>query len=205
MRIDSYPLGQLQANCYFLTQGSDCIIIDPADSADFILEKIQRERLSLVALLATHGHFDHIMAVGEIQLSYDIPLYIHDEDLFLVKRLNETAKHFLGFDPAAIPPKSTLSLSSGALNVGSFEFDIIHTPGHTPGSCSIYVKEENSVFTGDTLFKQGIGRYDHSYSDKKTLFNSLKTLFKLPEETIVYPGHEDITTIGEEKLALQIF
>lgn len=205
MRIDSYPLGQLQANCYFLIHGSDCVIIDPGDSADFILEKIQRERLNLVALLATHGHFDHIMAVGEIQLSYDVPLYIHDDDLFLVKRLNETAKHFLGFDPAAIPPKSTLSLSSGALNVGSFEFDIIHTPGHTPGSCSIYVKEENSVFTGDTLFKQGIGRYDHSYSDKKTLFNSLKTLFKLPEETIVYPGHEDITTIGEEKLALQIF
>ncbi len=199
MRIDSYPLGQLQANCYFLTQGNGCIIIDPADSADFILEKIQRERLNVIALIATHGHFDHIMAVGEIQLSYDVPLYIHDDDLFLVKRLNQTAQHFLGYDPAAIPPSNTISLGAGALNVGSFEFDIIHTPGHTPGSCSIYVKEENSVFTGDTLFKQGIGRYDHSYSDKKTLFNSLKTLFKLPEETIVYPGHEDITTIGEEK------
>lgn len=199
MRIDLYPLGQLQANCYFLTRGSDCVIIDPADSADFILEKIQRERLNLVALIATHGHFDHIMAAGEIQLSYDVPLYIHSDDLFLVKRLNETAKHFLGFDPAVIIPKNTLSLDEGVLHVGSFMLDIIRTPGHTPGSCSIYVKEENSVFTGDTLFKQGIGRYDHSYSDKKTLFNSLQTLFELPEETIVYPGHEDITTIGEEK------
>lgn len=204
MRIDSYPLGQLQANCYFLTQGNDCIIIDPGDSADFILEKIQRERLNVIALIATHGHFDHIMAVGEIQLSYDIPLYIHDDDLFLVKRLNKTTKHFLGFDPAAIPPRNTISLGAGALSVGSFEFDIIHTPGHTPGSCSIYVKEENSVLTGDTLFKQGIGSYDHSYGDKKVLFNSLKTLFALPEETIVYPGHEDITTIGEEKLILQL-
>ncbi|MGB4966481.1 MAG: MBL fold metallo-hydrolase, partial [Microgenomates group bacterium] len=134
MRIDSYPLGQLQANCYFLTQGSDCIIIDPADSADFILEKIQRERLNLVALLATHGHFDHIMAVGEIQLSYDVPLYIHDDDLFLVKRLNETAKHFLGFDPAVTAPKETISFKAGSLEIGDFAFNVIHTPGHTPGS-----------------------------------------------------------------------
>lgn len=200
MRIDSYPLGQLQANCYFLTQGNDCIIIDPGDSADFILEKIQRERLNLVALLATHGHFDHIMAVGEIQLSYDVPLYIHDDDLFLVKRLNETAKHFLGYDPAAIPPKKMLPLTPG---VGEFSLNVIHTPGHTPGSCSFYIVEENSVFTGDTLFKQGIGNYDHSYSDKKVLFSSLKTLFALPEETIVCPGHEDVTTIGDEKLSLQ--
>ncbi len=205
MRIDSYPLGQLQANCYFLTQGSDCIIIDPADSADFILEKIQRERLNLVALLATHGHFDHIMAVGEIQLSYDVPLYIHDDDLFLVKRLNETAKHFLGFDPAVIAPKETISFKAGSLEIGDFAFNVIHTPGHTPGSCSVYVEEENSVFTGDTLFKEGIGSYDHLYSDKKVLFASLKTLFELPEETIVYPGHEDITTIGEEKHSLQLF
>ena len=94
MTIKKYSLGELQANCYFLIEGKDCLIIDPADDASFILEEIQRQQLNLVGMLATHGHFDHIGAVGEIQLSFNVPLYIFKEDRFLIDRLNETAKHF---------------------------------------------------------------------------------------------------------------
>ena len=87
MNILSFSLGQLQTNCYLLEDKGSCVIIDPADSADFLLEKVQRENLQIVGLVATHGHFDHILAVGEIQLSFDVSLYIDRRDEFLGKRV----------------------------------------------------------------------------------------------------------------------
>lgn len=207
MKIQAYSLGQLQANCYFLIQDEECLIIDPADEASFILEELQRRKLKLVGMLATHGHFDHIMAAGEIQISDDVPFYIHQNDLFLVKRLNETAEYFLGFNPHSLQPKLIKHLKEGKFEVGSWKFELIHTPGHTPGSCCFYLPAEASaevdfespvIFTGDTLFKQGIGRYDFSYSNEEDLKKSLEKLLKLPKDTIVYPGHEEQSTIGKE-------
>lgn len=189
----------MQANCYFLIQENECLIIDPADDASFILEELQRRRLNLVGMLATHGHFDHVMAVGEIQLNFDVPLYIFKEDIFLIERLLETAQYFLGYKPTIIKPKSTKFLLDNEFEISNFKFQILPTPGHTPGSCCFYFKEENILFTGDTLFKQGIGRYDFSYSSKKDLDNSLKTIFKLPENTVVYPGHGEQTKLNSEK------
>ncbi len=199
MQITTYPLGQQQANCYLLVEGKGCLLIDPGDSADFILEKIQRENLDLLGIFATHGHFDHIMAVGEIQLSYDVPFYIHKDDLFLVKRLEQTAKHFLGYDPHVIKPKNIPTFEPGVLHISNFTLHILPIPGHTPGSIAIYCESENAVFTGDTLLKKEVGDYKHSYSDKKLLAKSLKALFSLPIDTIVYPGHGEETSIGEEK------
>lgn len=199
MKIQKFSLGQLQANCYFLIEGNECLIIDPADEASFILEELQRRRLTLVGILATHGHFDHIMAAGEIQLSLNTPFYIFKEDLFLIERLNETAKYFLGFDPHSLAPKNIKNFHVGEFKVGSLMLDVIFTPGHTPGSCSYLFKDQNVVFTGDTLFKQGIGRYDFSYSSKKDLDQSLKKLFELPKKTIIYPGHGEETSVREEE------
>ncbi len=189
MTIKKYSLGELQANCYFLIEDQNCLIIDPADDASFILEELQRQQLNLVGMLATHGHFDHIGAVGEIQLSLDVPLHIFEEDQFLIDRLGETAKYFLGFDPHFIKPKKINYLSKNKLQVTHFKLQILQTPGHTPGSCCFYFKEENALFTGDTLFKEGIGRTDLSYSSKEDLKKSLEKLFKLPEAIVVYPGH----------------
>lgn len=198
MIIKKYSLGQLQANCYFLINNQDCLIIDPADDAPFILEELQRHQLNLVGMLVTHGHFDHVGAVGEIQLSFNVPLYIFKEDQFLINRLNETAKYFLGFDPHFIKPITVKYLTNSKFKVQNLEFKIIKTPGHTPGSCCFYFKEENSLFTGDTLFKDGIGRYDFSYSNKDKLKNSLEKIFELPKETIVYSGHGDETSVKKE-------
>ncbi len=204
MKIVKYSLGQLQANCYFLIKGEDCLIIDPADDAPFILEELQRQRLNLVGMLATHGHFDHIGAAGEIQLSFNVPLYILKEDQFLIDRLNETAKYFLGFDPHFIKPKNTQYLAEKNFQFSVFNFQILKTPGHTPGSCCLYIKEENALFTGDTLFKEGIGRTDLSYSSKEDLKKSLKKIFKLPKETIIYSGHGEDTMLEEEINTLQL-
>ncbi len=199
MKIMRFPLGQMQTNCYFLIQRDDCLIIDPADDASFILEELQRRRLNLVGMLATHGHFDHVMAVGEIQLSLNVPLYIKKEDMFLIKRLNETAEYFLGYKTNIIQPKNIKNFDiENLLKIENFKLKIINAPGHTPGSCCYYFKKENVLFTGDTLFKQGIGRYDFSYSNKKDLDSSLKKIFKLPGNTIVYSGHGEETTIEKE-------
>lgn len=199
MQIRQFSLGVLQTNCYFVSYNHDLLIIDPGDSADFILEEIQRNNLDPVAFLATHGHFDHILAVGELQLSFKVPLYISKKDLFLVKRLNETARYFLHYDPGAIKPSIVQELKSETLLLGSFSLEVIPTPGHTQGSRSFYFKNENALFTGDTLLKEGIGDYSHKYSSFSELKKSIQHLFRFPDETIVYPGHGASTTIADEK------
>lgn len=200
MQILQFSLGQLQANCYFLIKENNCLIIDPADEASFILEEIQRRNLKLIGMLATHGHFDHLIAVGEIQQSFNVPLYISYRDLFLLNKIKETAEYFLGYKPAVLPIKNIKSLDkSNELKIENFKLKIIFTPGHTPGSLSFYLPEEKVIFTGDTLFKRAIGRFDFSYSNKDDLKKSLERIFILPKDTIVYPGHGEKTTIGEEK------
>lgn len=198
MKILKFSLGELQANCYFVIDGGDCLIIDPADEASFILEELIRRKLELVGLLATHGHFDHIMAAGEIQLSFDSPFFIDKKDQFLIDRIGETAEYFLGYKPAIIKPKKIVYSTKG-------KFKIIKTPGHTPGSVCYYFEKEKIIFTGDTIFADSIGRFDFSYSNKKDLAHSLIVLSKLPDKTIVYPGHGEATTIGEEKKNLGEF
>lgn len=200
MQLFRYQLGQLQANCYFLIQDKECVIIDPADSADFILEQISRQNLNLLAMFATHGHFDHIMAAGEIQFATKAPFYIFREDEFLIQRLGETAQYFLGYTPEIIPITKIDNLEAKKnMKIGSFEFEVLHIPGHTPGSAAYYFSNEKWLFTGDTLFASAIGRYDFSYSKKEELKKSLERLLNLPQDTIVYPGHGESTTVKDEK------
>lgn len=199
MTIRKYSLGQLQANCYLLAQDKDCILVDPADDAGFLLEEISRQNLNLKGMFATHGHFDHVMATGEIQLSLDVPLYIHTKDLFLIRRLKATAKHFLGYEPFVIQPKNVKSIGEGAFALPSFKLKVLETPGHTPGGCCFYFPEEQSLFTGDTLFAGAVGRTDLSYSSSRDLAVSLLKIFDLPEETEVFAGHGEETSILNEK------
>ncbi len=194
MEIITYQLGSLQANCYLLVNDKDCLIIDPGDDASFILEEIQRKRLNLVGMLATHGHFDHIGAVGEIQLSFNVPLYVFEEDQFLIDRLGETAKYFLRHDPHFISPKNISYLKERELKILNFKFQIVFTPGHTPGGCCFYFKEENALFTGDTLFADGVGRTDLSYSNETDLNKSLEKIHRL-KDIIIYPGHGESAMI----------
>ena len=198
MTIKKYSLGELQANCYFLIEDNSCLIIDPADDASFILEELQRQQLNLIGMLATHGHFDHVMAVGEIQQSINLPLLIHEKDTFLINRLEQTAKHFLGYKPIILSINNVKNFPPSPRLRWASKLKIIHTPGHTPGSCCFYFKDENALFTGDTLFKDGIGRTDLSYSSKEDLKKSLKKIFKLPRETIVYAGHGEDTILEDE-------
>ena len=206
MQLVRFPLGQMQANCYFLIEGNEWVIIDPGDSADFILEELLRRNLALKAIFATHGHVDHILAVGEIQSNFPVPFHIHKDDMFLVQRTAETAEYFLGYKPAFIPPQNFNFLEEQPLRVLGTEIIPILTPGHTPGSVCLYIKNESVLFSGDTLFKEGIGRYDFKYSDKHELKKSLEKLFALEEIIQVYPGHGEDTLLHIEKdTALSFF
>lgn len=198
MKIKILSLGQLKTNCYILYNDKNCIVIDPADDANFIAETIEKLMVKPIALVATHGHFDHNLASGELQFIYKVPFYIHKDDLFLIKTIDDSVKYWLKIKDKAILPYEVSSLDENTcLKLGEMDLEIIHTPGHTPGSVSIKIGRD--MFTGDTLFKDDIGRHDFSYSSKDQIKVSLRKLMKLPNNTVVYPGHGESTTIANEK------
>jgi len=198
MKTHRYVLGELQANCYLLEKEGEALLIDPCDDANFLLEEVQRKRLHLIGMYATHGHFDHVMAVGEIQMSLGTSFYIHQKDQFLIARIIDTAEHFLGYKPIVFSPQTMSTLLPGPTHIGHFTFRVMATPGHTPGSVCYYFGDEQALFTGDTLFAGAVGRTDLSYSNKHDLRTSLHTLAALPDETNIYPGHGEETYIGDE-------
>jgi glyoxylase-like metal-dependent hydrolase (beta-lactamase superfamily II) len=202
MKIHTFPLGEMQANCYLIEHERKGILIDPADEGSFLLEKLQRDSITLEEMFLTHGHFDHCMAAGEIQLSFDIPLVIHKKDKFLIDRLEDTAKHFLGYTPVMVSPKNIQYMVNGELKANNFRLKVLESPGHTPGGVCYYFPDEAALFTGDTLFAGAIGRTDLSYSNKKDLWSSLKKILTLPDETVIYPGHGESTYVGEMKYLL---
>lgn len=199
MKIEKLVVGQLQTNCYLVwdEKTKEAIIIDPADDGDYIIRRVQDLGLKPKLIVATHGHVDHILAVTEIKLAFKIPFWIHEADLFLVKKIQSAARYWFRVE-ADPPPKVDKFIKKGdGIKFGQEKLKVMETPGHSPGGVSFYSR--GVVFDGDTLFKQGIGRYDFSYASKEDLFESIEELFKLPSETIVYPGHGPETTIEEEK------
>lgn len=202
MKVISLPVGQMQANCYLIygELPGDTLIIDPGDDADYIERIISDHKLNPIKIIATHGHFDHILAVTELKLAYNIPFLINQKDEFMVENMKKSAKHFLGIDVDP-PPEIDEYLKDGdKLTDGNIELEVVETPGHTPGSICLYLPREKLILTGDTLFAGGgVGRADFSYSSSQDLGNSLKKIFKLPAKTTIYPGHGRESTLGEEK------
>ncbi|MCX8034950.1 MAG: MBL fold metallo-hydrolase [Candidatus Dojkabacteria bacterium] len=200
MNLHHFVLGPLRSNCYICENKNGCVIIDPGDETDFLLNFILSNRLNPVCILATHGHFDHIGAVGEIQMSFDIPLYISRQDGFLLKRVNDTAKYFLGYDPCFLEPKNIIFLDNeNQITVGNFEFRILTVPGHTPGSILYLDPAEKYAFIGDTIFEDGIGRTDFSYSSAEDMLDSIQKILQLPDSTLLYPGHGGSFYVKDKK------
>lgn len=203
MKVISLKVGQLDSNCHLLVDEENDVgvVIDPGDDADFIIQKILDERIKIEAIIATHGHYDHVLAVNEIKMAFEAPFLMHNKDEFLLERMRETTKHFSDFDPGP-PPKVDEYLDEVEKFVfGEIELQIIHTPGHTPGSVSLYHKEDSKLFVGDVLFAGGgIGRTDFSYCSTSDLWKSIKKLFSLPDQTKVYSGHGDEFYLADEKL-----
>ena len=191
MKITPLTVGQMSTNCYLASdEGTgQSLIIDPGDEGDFIGTTLLENKLIPVGIVLTHGHFDHCLAVLELKLSFNIPIYLHQKDLFLYQKAQLSAKHWSAISSPKLPPIDKFLSEGEIIPFGESSLKVIHTPGHTPGSICLY--SALTLFTGDTLFSEGVGRTDLSYSSYGDLQKSLNKLFALPSNTLIYPGHEN--------------
>jgi len=203
MRILSWRVGPLATNCYAVLceESREALIIDPGLSAGEerrIMDDVIRRGFKVKFILNTHGHVDHISGNGILKRLTDAWILIHEEDASMLTDPHENLSFMLGLTITS--PKADRLLRDGdSISLGDLEFKVIHTPGHTRGSISLLSMEEKIIFTGDTLFAGSIGRTDLPGSSFNDMMDSLRRLMELPDETIVYPGHGDATSIGRER------
>ena len=199
-RIKTMVLGMVSTNCYLVYNDDtkEGVVVDPADNGAYILNKCNELGVTPVAILLTHGHFDHILAAEEIKKKYNIPIYAcaKEEKTLQDPRINLTAFHMSSYTLKADVYLTDLQV----VELAGFSVQMIETPGHTLGSCCYYLKDEGVLFSGDTVFCGSVGRTDFPEGSTAAIVNSLHRLLEaLPDDTEVYPGHDTSTTIGYEK------
>jgi glyoxylase-like metal-dependent hydrolase (beta-lactamase superfamily II) len=199
MILDNVVVGNYMVNCYITgdSETKEVIIIDPGFDGESIKKAIDKNGYKPKAVVLTHGHGDHIGAVSELMDTYGIPLYIHKFELDMI---SETKSNFskMIFGKTIILTADKHLSEGDIIKVGNIEYEVIHTPGHTPGG--ICLKSGDALFTGDTLFQGSIGRTDFPGGSYEQIINSIKTkLLKYNDETKVYPGHNGFSSIGYEK------
>jgi hydroxyacylglutathione hydrolase len=198
------PNGKWKQNCYVVSNDATglALLIDPGSDAPMIQQQLSHHTITPVAILNTHGHFDHIGAVAALMAHYKIPFYLNPADSKLVKQANLYKFLFDSKDSIVIPePSQELLPQEAMLQVGGFEVSILFTPGHTKGSTCLHI--DNDLFSGDTLLPNGPGRTDLPGGDKDALAQSVELLRKLPDASMVWPGHGRSFNLGSlwEKLA----
>lgn len=203
--IESFTFNGFQENTYILySESGDAVIIDPgcyeSHEEKTLLDFINDKKLTVLALLNTHAHIDHVLGNSFVLNNFDVDYYLHKNDVTVLNSVQQYA-HMYGFTGYKTSPEPTHLLEGGEdLKFGSIEFKVLFTPGHAPGHVVFYNQENKVVINGDVLFKGSFGRTDLPGGDMETLKKSIhEVMFKLPEETIVYSGHGPVTTIGEEK------
>ena len=193
-------LGPVQTNCFFLINEDtkEVLIIDPADRAQKIIEWINSEGLKPVAILLTHGHFDHIMGMAGGKNEYHIPVYASKDEGEVRANPQLIASTLMGAYISLLADE--LFADGDVLELAGMKLKVISTPGHTIGSVCFYMEEEKVLISGDTLFEASVGRSDFPTGSSRQLIESIKTrLFVLPDDTDVFPGHGGTTSIAYEK------
>jgi len=193
-------VGQLEANCYILAdeETKRAIIIDPGGEAKKILEVIKQNKLKVIYIINTHAHIDHIGANDIIRENTGASLLIHSADAYLLKDMEMNLSTIMNEERGPLLPPTRVLEDGDEIKVDQICLQVLHTPGHTPGSICLYVKDR--VFAGDTIFAGGVGRVDLPGGNFTDLQNSIREkLLTLPKEVVVHPGHGPDTTIGKEK------
>jgi len=203
LRIVTAAVPPFMKNGYLVAaEGSDAaVLIDPGDEVDELIARAATERLVVQAILLTHAHLDHITGVGQAKAAFAVDTWLHREDDFLYRIVEQQGVMF-GLRVKAQPPVDRFYDTAQQLTVGGLEIAVHATPGHSPGGVCLEVREEGTtqLFVGDTLFAGSIGRTDLPGSDYDTLIRSIRTvLFAFPDPTPVHSGHGPSTTIGQER------
>lgn len=204
MHVTTIPLGPMTTNCYLIwdTKSKEAIVVDPADSGEFILEKLNELQLIPKNIVFTHAHFDHVLGSLALASTANIPTWLHPADVPLLSRAQKSAEHWLGYPVDPVPPATNVLTSGTTFELGNESLSIIHLPGHTPGCIGIGVFSGPAPFicSGDVITDEGFGTTTHSYSNKADFKNSITKLAQLPANTLLYPGHgkpilvEDLNT-----------
>jgi hydroxyacylglutathione hydrolase len=201
LKINQLELGPVQTNCYIISNDeNDCLIFDPGAQSKKVSDLLRSKNLKPLAIILTHAHFDHIGAIDELRDVYSIPVYLHELEKDWLRRpnLNGSGKY------AAIPDMQmrdadVLLKDEKVLEIGDFRMDVLHTPGHSPGSLSFSFGDEGFAIVGDTLFKGSIGRTDLIDGSEKKLLKSIRdSLLTLPADMVLFPGHGPDTTPQQE-------
>jgi glyoxylase-like metal-dependent hydrolase (beta-lactamase superfamily II) len=203
MKIDCVVLGAYQTNSYVLRPNSnsrDCIIIDTGLQSGELVGFLKESKLNPLALILTHGHPDHTTGVPALREDFpQIQVYIHALDAKLLTSPPSLLVAMAGIRMRPAAPANVLIEGPTTIEIADIGLEVLHTPGHTPGSICLYSKDDGVIFVGDTLFEGSVGRTDLG-GDMEQLINSIKQkLLTLPDETIVYPGHGPQTIIGSER------
>jgi glyoxylase-like metal-dependent hydrolase (beta-lactamase superfamily II) len=201
MIFETVVVGPLGVNCYILgcPETKEGIVVDPGAEPERIMAAVNRLGLRITRVVNTHGHFDHVGGNRRLLEATGAKLLIHEADApFLSRAAASAATYGLSTDDSP-PPDQHLS-DGEELAFGTIRLKVLHTPGHTPGGCCLYLEQAGMVITGDTLFADSVGRTDFPGSSHEALVAGIRAkLFPLPEETVVHPGHGPATTIGREK------
>ncbi|HEV2755782.1 MAG TPA: MBL fold metallo-hydrolase [Actinomycetota bacterium] len=195
-----FVVGPLGCNCYVVgdPETKEAVVVDPGGDAAHLTAELDRLGVTVTAIVATHAHFDHLIAGEAVRAHTGAPFYLHPSDRFLLDWWHESGRLFLGIELPP-PPEIDADATDGlVLPAGATKLEILHTPGHSPGSISLV--SDDALYSGDALFARSVGRTDLPGGDTKVLVDAIKSkLFAFDDATPVLPGHGETTTIGEEK------
>jgi len=206
MLVVRVPAWLAETNAYILADetGGQAVVIDAPPEPDAIGAVLIQNDLTLSAVILTHGHIDHTGGSGELARATGANVYVHPDDDFLTLHPVEQLQAMFGMTPPGVydVPEKFEGLSDGdRIGLAGLEFEVRHTPGHTPGHCCFYLEEEETLLSGDQLFAGSIGRTDFPYGSLAALMTSMEQkVMVLPDDTRVLPGHGPETTIGRERL-----
>jgi len=201
MIFDSLEVGPLGVNCFILgcEETREGVIIDAGGDAQKIIATAEQLGLNIIHVINTHGHFDHIGANRAVMEHFGADLLIHAADTAMLSRAAKVA-HAYGIQGENSPDPDKFLIDGMEITFGKYSMTVLHTPGHTPGGCCLFIKTEMKIITGDTLFADSIGRSDLPGGSHEQLLESIRAkLFPLPDDVVVYPGHGPETTIGHER------